>query len=82
MLPLSEYFSSANHLVDNHVYDLEEDKEEDAELIFIKTKGRSVTKWTMMEVLEVTMIKMYFSLLFSLLIKRTHSKPKTWGNHL
>lgn len=58
MLQLSEYFSSVGQLVDGHVCALEEDKEEDAGLIFMKTKGRGATRWTVMEVPEVTMIKM------------------------
>lgn len=38
MLPLSEYFSSVDSLVDDHVCALEEDEEEDVGLIFSKTK--------------------------------------------
>lgn len=59
VLPLFEYFYSADHLFDGHVCALEEDvEEEDARLIFLKVGGRGATKWTMMEVPEVTLIKM------------------------
>lgn len=55
VLPLSEYFSSVSHLVDEHVCLLEE---EDVRLIFSKIEGRVATKWTIMKVPEVRMIKM------------------------
>lgn len=58
VLPLSEYFSSVSHLVDDHVCALEEDEEKDFELIFLKTEERGATKWTMMKVPEVILIKM------------------------
>lgn len=58
VLLLSKYFSSANPLVHGHICDLEENVEEDTRLIFMKTKGWGATKWTVMQVLEVTMIKM------------------------
>lgn len=57
VLPLSEYFPSVWHLVDDHICASEEDVEEEGGLVFKKTEGRGATKWTVLEVPEVTMIK-------------------------
>lgn len=57
VLPLSEYFSSVCYIDDDHVCVVEEDVE-DAELIFTETNGRGATKWTEIEIPEVTLIKM------------------------
>lgn len=58
MLPLSENFSSAGYLDDNHICSVEEDEAEDAGLIFIKSEGKGATKWTEIEIPKVTLIKM------------------------
>lgn len=58
MLSLSEYFSSTGYLDDDRICVAEEDKEEDAGLIFTKTDGKGATKWTEIEIPEVTLIKM------------------------
>lgn len=83
VLPLSENFTGDGYLDDNRICDVEEDEEEDVGLIFTKTDGKGVTKWIEIEIPKVTLIKMYFPMLFSFLfIKRTHVKPKAWGNNL
>ncbi|XP_050877554.1 uncharacterized protein LOC127081325 [Lathyrus oleraceus] len=74
VLPLSENFSSVGYLDDNRIYVVEE---EGAGLIFTKTDGKGVTKWTEIEIPKVTLIEMQFPMLFSFLfIKRTCVKPK------
>ena len=57
MLLSSEYFSSVGYLIDYHGCAVEEDVD-DAGLVFTRTDERGATKWTEIEIPEVTMIKM------------------------
>lgn len=53
MLPLSYSFSSVEHLVDGHIFALEEDGiVEEEGLIYKKIEGSGSTNWTVFEIPE------------------------------
>lgn len=57
VIPLSHFFSSFRHLVNDHICTLEEDgKVKEEGLIYKKTEGRGAINWTVFELPEVTML--------------------------
>lgn len=60
VLPLSDFFESARHLVDGHICALEEEgfgitMEEG--LVYKKIEGHELTNWTATEISEVTLLE-------------------------
>lgn len=60
ILPLSEIFASSRHLIDWHIYAVEEEGVsvvDEEELVYKRMEGQELPNWTATETPEVTMFE-------------------------